>query len=97
MHEFIVANPYQKYVDLEDQDFKNIVIRRFLQHHPLWSQYIEIDAEFAEGFVDLDDKYMLERILKSKKNKKFLMHVRIHEGKLFSYEIETNGIKFEKK
>ena len=84
-------------MDVEDEDFKNIVIRRFLQLHPINSQYVEIDAEFAEEFDNIENDQMLERILSSKKKKKYMMHVRIHESKFFSYEIETNGIRFDKR
>ena len=82
MHELVIANPHHKYVDLEDEEFKNIAIRRFLQPNPVYTQYLEIDAEFAEDFgVNLDDKNLLERIMGSKKKKKYMMHVRIYESK----------------
>ena len=70
---------------MEDEDFKNIEIRRFLQYYPQTTQYLEIDAEFAEDFVNLDDVDMLNRIVASKKKKKFMMHVLILNNKLCSY------------
>ena len=53
LHEFVIANPYQKYVDMEDPEFENLVIKRFIQHHPEMTSYIEVDAEVAAEFYDL--------------------------------------------
>ena len=83
-------------MDLEDPEYAGMKIRRFIQHHPLNSTYIECDAEFASNY-DVNDEYMLERMLQSKDKKKYMFQARVHEKKLFSFEFAIGGVRFDKR
>lgn len=96
LSEFLLENPYDKYIDFEDPEYKDMKILRFISHHPISSTYLEIDAAYVKNY-DLEDSNMIERIVQCKDLKKYMLLARVHEKKLFSWEYKINGIEFSKR
>ena len=98
----IVDTPYQSYVDLEDPQNHNFQIKRFYQHGPDWTNYVECDSRYAAEFQPLSECPNLVEMLSFQnedrlKTMKYYMRSITWSEKndIMKYEVYLNGIKIE--
>lgn len=74
LYAYLHSNHYEKYVDLEDEEFRSLKVRRFVQSTPQDTEYVEINADYLAN-VDYNSRRMVDQILNCQERKKYLSYV----------------------